>query len=605
MNQSLILLTIRRNRMPQYRAPVEDMKFILHDWLNVTEHYSQLGQDEAADVELVNAVIDEAAKFAEQQISPLNHLGDQAGCLIEDGKVTTPEGFKQAYENYCDAGWASIRFSKKYGGQGLPPSLATTLAEMTAAANSSWSMYPGLTHGVISALSAHGSEKLKDEFLPNLIHGRWTGTMCLTEAHCGSDLGLLKTRAKLNDDQSFLITGTKIFISAGEHDMSENIIHLVLARLPDAPEGTKGISLFVVPKILNNDQNKTDTDNQVSCGSIEHKMGIKASATCVINFEEAKGFMVGEPNKGLSYMFTMMNSARLATGIQGYAIADLSRGASLQYAKDRLQMRSLAGPKFPEKPADPIIVHPDVKRMLLSQKSLVEGCRGLAFYVSTLIDKVKYGADPDGTVDARLGLLTPICKAFMSEVGFESTNYGVQVLGGHGYISEWELEQQVRDARISMIYEGTNGIQALDLLGRKILRDNAITLSAWVKEISTNAERLQSHDQLGSSANEITKLCQEWMGLVAKIGLKSQANMEEIGAAAFDFLMYSGYISVAHILLQMAEAAEKSNQSNSFKLAKNQVLQFFIARILPRTKTHKAAILSGNDNLQCSEFDLN
>ncbi len=590
--------------MPQYQAPVEDIKFILHDWLNVTDLYQQLGQEEAADKDLVNAVIDEAAKFAEQQLSPLNHSGDQTGCIFDQGRVKTPEGFKQAYQNYCDAGWASLGFSKEYGGQGLPPSLATTLGEMTAAANTSWSMYPGLTHGVISALSAHGSTELKDKYLPNLIHGRWTGTMCLTEAHCGSDLGMLKTKAQPLDDNSYAISGTKIFISAGEHDMSENIIHLVLARLPDAPEGTKGISLFVVPKILNTTQ-QVETDNQVHCGSIEHKMGIKASATCVINFEESIGYMVGEPNKGLSYMFTMMNSARLATGIQGYAIADLSRGASLDYAKDRLQMRALSGPKYPEKAADPIIVHPDVKRMLLTQKSLVEGCRGLAFYVATLIDQVKYQGDKDGSIEARLGLLTPICKAFMSETGFECSNHAVQVLGGHGYISEWELEQQVRDARIAMIYEGTNGIQALDLLGRKILRDNAKTLSAWVNEINQHASSLSDHEQLSTAAKQIETLCGEWMQLTAKIGQAAQSNMDEIGAAAFDFLMYSGYVSVAHVLLKMAEVALSSDQTEEFKMSKVQVLNFYAARILPRTLTHSAAILSGNSNLECAEFEIN
>lgn len=594
--------------MPQYQAPVEDMKFILHDWLKVTDLYQQLGAQDAADKDLINAVIDEAAKFAETQLSPLNHPGDQQSCQFENGQVKTPEGFKQAYQQYCDAGWASLRFSTEYGGQGLPPSLAIAVSEMNASANTSWSMYPGLTHGVISALSAHGSDDLKNEYLPNLVQGRWTGTMCLTEAHCGSDLGLLKTRADSNTDGSYAITGSKIFISAGEHDMSDNIIHLVLARLPDAPKGTRGISLFVVPKIIDTHSaspgNNNPTDNQVTCGSIEHKMGIKASATCVINFDQSKGFMVGEPNKGLSYMFTMMNSARLATGIQGYAIADLSRHASLEYAKERLQMRSLSGPKTPEKPADPIIVHPDVRRMLLSQKSFIEGCRGLAFYVATLLDQVKYKADPKGLIENRLGFLTPICKAFMSEVGFESANHAVQVLGGHGYISEWELEQQVRDARITLIYEGTNGIQALDLLGRKVLRDQAKTLTLWVNEISDFAQSQLESNEFYKSASEIDSLTKEWLSLTQSVGVKAQSNMEEIGAAAFDFLMYSGYISIAHILLQMAVSAQSSDCSAAFKLAKIQTLNFYIARILPRTKMHKAAMLSGYENLESSEFEL-
>ena len=594
--------------MPQYQAPTEDMKFILHDWLKVTESYKQLGQNDAADEDLINAVIDEAAKFAETQLSPLNSTGDLSGCDFNGGQVKAPAGFKEVYKNYCDAGWASLRFPTEFGGQGLPPSLAMTLSEMTAAANTSWSMYPGLTHGVIHALSAHGSDELRQRYLPNLTQGRWTGTMCLTEAHCGSDLGLLKTKAEDKNDGSYSISGTKIFISAGEHDMSDNIIHLVLARLPDAPEGTRGISLFVVPKIINDEAASPDneclTDNGVTCGSIEHKMGIKASATCIMNFDQSTGYLVGEVNQGLSCMFTMMNSARLATGVQGYAIADLSRSTSLEYAKDRLQMRSLSGPKAPNKPADPIIVHPDVKRMLFTQKALIEGCRGLAFYIATLLDQETFGEDIDGAIDARLGLLTPICKAFMSEAGFESANHAVQVLGGHGYISEWQIEQQVRDARITMIYEGTNGIQALDLLGRKVLRDQGKTLVSWIDEIKAYSAIYKESKDFAVHAQELTELCDEWLQIVQTIGDKAQTDMEEIGAAAFDFLMYSGYITVSYMLLQMAIAGQASERAEDFKKAKLETLNFYNSRILPRTKMHKAALLSGNDNLRCTEFAL-
>lgn len=603
--------------MPQYKAPVEDMKFILHDWLKVTDLYTKLGLEEASDRELINAIIDESAKFAETQLSPLNHAGDTAECVWEDGKVTTPKGFSEVYKQFCEAGWASLGFSNEYGGQGLPASVAICVAEMNAAANTSWSMYPGLTHGVVSALSAHGSKALKERYLPNLIHGRWTGTMCLTEAHCGSDLGLLKTSAKLLDNLQYSISGTKIFISAGEHDMSDNIIHLVLARLPDAPAGTRGISLFIVPKIIDDNSaiegNDLATDNYVTCGSIEHKMGIKASATCVMNFDNAIGYLVGEENKGLSYMFTMMNAARLATGTQGYAIADLSRAASLEYAKDRLQMRSLTGPKYPEKSADPIIVHPDVKRMLMSQKSIIEGCRGLAFYVSTLIDQVKAGIDNDGEIEERLGLLTPICKALMSELGFESANHAVQVLGGHGFIKEWELEQQVRDARITMIYEGTNGIQALDLLGRKIMRDQGKSLQSWITEINAHCETALTLDIdtssyfskiLNKAATKIKESNIEWLTLTQSIATKGAKNADEIGAAAFDFMMYSGYISLSSILLQMATAAHSSNQSPAFIKSKFQVLDFYIERILPRINTHKICILSSASVLDCEEFIL-
>ncbi|MFT6731924.1 MAG: alkylation response protein AidB-like acyl-CoA dehydrogenase [Polaribacter sp.] len=603
--------------MPQYKAPVEDMKFILHDWLKVTELYSKLGLEDASDEELINAIIDESAKFAETQLSPLNHPGDSAGCIWEGGKVTTPKGFPEVYKQFCDAGWASLGFSTEFGGQGLPASVAICVGEMNASANTSWSMYPGLTHGVVSALTAHGNKTLKERYLPNLIQGRWTGTMCLTEAHCGSDLGLLKTSAKLIDNGNYSISGTKIFISAGEHDMSDNIIHLVLARLPDAPKGTRGISLFIVPKI-NEDTNAVEnnnlpTDNNVTCGSIEHKMGIKASATCVMNFDNSIGYLVGEENKGLSYMFTMMNSARLATGTQGYAIADLSRSASLDYAKDRLQMRSLSGAKYPEKTADPIIVHPDVKRMLMSQKAIVEGCRGLAFYVSTLIDQVKSGVDENGDIEERLGLLTPICKALMSELGFESANHAVQVLGGHGFIKEWELEQQVRDARIAMIYEGTNGIQALDLLGRKIMRDKGQSLQLWITEINQHCNTAASlqlevssyfSKVLNKASLQIKEINNEWLILTQTVATKGQQNPEEIGAAAFDFLMYSGYISLASMLLQMATVAYSSNQSPSFIKSKFQVLDFYIERILPRTKMHKACILSSASVLDCEEFDL-
>ncbi len=603
--------------MPQYKAPVEDMKFILHDWLKVSELYSKIGFDDASDPELINAIIDESAKFAEMQLSPINHSGDTAECVWDNGKVTTPDGFADVYKQFCDAGWASLGFSTEYGGQGLPASVAICVAEMNASANTSWSMYPGLTHGVVSALSAHGSKELKKRYLPNLIQGRWTGTMCLTEAHCGSDLGLLKTSAKLLDNNKYSISGTKIFISAGEHDMSDNIIHLVLARLPNAPNGVKGISLFIVPKIID-DKSATDgnalvTDNNVTCGSIEHKMGIKASATCVMNFDESIGYLVGEENKGLSCMFTMMNAARLATGTQGYAIADLSRSASLEYAKDRTQMRSLSGSKYPDKSADPIIVHPDVKRMLMSQKAIIEGCRGLAFYVSTLLDQVKAGVDTNGDIEERLGLLTPICKAVMSELGFESANHAVQVLGGHGYIKEWELEQQVRDSRITMIYEGTNGIQALDLLGRKIMRDQGKTLKLWINDINVHCEMAVSLDMepssyfltvLNKAATKIKESNAEWLILTQNITIKSQHNPEEIGSAAFDFMMYSGYVSIASILLQMAIVAHTSKQSPSFIKSKFQVLDFYIDRLLPRTKTHKECILSSASVLDCEEFIL-
>ena len=589
--------------MPQYKAPIEDMQFILHDWLKITDHYQATGYEETADASLVNAILEESAKFSEEVLSPLNHLGDQQGCQIENSVVTTPEGFKESYQQFCEAGWSSLAASPDFGGQGLPYSLSVVAAEMSSSANASWGMYPGLTHGAISALEHHAEPELQQAYLPKLISGEWTGTMCLTESHCGSDLGLLKTKAQPQNDGSYLLSGSKIFISAGEHDMSKNIIHLVLARLPDAPAGTNGISLFLVPKILDVETAQNNlTDNNVTCSAIEHKMGIKASATCVINFDEAKGFLIGEPNQGLRCMFTMMNKARLGTAIQGYAIAELAKQGSLDYAKDRLQMRSLSGPKAPEKPADPIIVHPDVKRMLFTQKAIVEGCRGLAYYVATLVDKVETDNDPDGAFGRQLDLLTPICKAFMTELGLESTNHAVQVLGGHGYISEWELEQLVRDCRITLIYEGTNGIQSLDFLGRKVLRDQGKALTEWIQEIGKQCAQVS--DDLKPLAASLGGLCQDWGKLTGHIAQQAQQNMDEVGAAAFDFLMYSGYITIGHVLLQQANSVTASEQSDAFKQAKRQTAEFFFKRVLPRVKMHSAAIMSGNSALQCSEFEL-
>lgn len=598
--------------MQGYKSPQKDALFVMNELLGFEKHYADLGFEDASP-DMVEAIFSEAAKFSENVLAPINAIGDEIGATWDDGVVTTPPGFKEAYQQYVEGGWPGMTHPHEFGGQALPYSLASTLGEWLSGANHSWAMYPGLSQGCMATLETHGTDEQRKMFLHKLVEGTWTGTMCLTESHCGSDLGMLKCKAEPNPDGSYNLTGSKIFISAGEHDFSENIVHIVIARLPDAPKGTRGISLFVVPKFNVSPEGEKLDRNAVTCGSIEHKMGIKASATCVMNFDNSIGYLVGEENKGLSYMFTMMNSARLATGTQGYAIADLSRSASLDYAKDRLQMRSLSGAKYPEKTADPIIVHPDVKRMLMSQKAIVEGCRGLAFYVSTLIDQVKSGVDENGDIEERLGLLTPICKALMSELGFESANHAVQVLGGHGFIKEWELEQQVRDARIAMIYEGTNGIQALDLLGRKIMRDKGQSLQLWITEINQHCNTAASlqlevssyfSKVLNKASLQIKEINNEWLILTQTVATKGQQNPEEIGAAAFDFLMYSGYISLASMLLQMATVAYSSNQSPSFIKSKFQVLDFYIERILPRTKMHKACILSSASVLDCEEFDL-
>ncbi|MEE4244977.1 MAG: acyl-CoA dehydrogenase C-terminal domain-containing protein [Kangiellaceae bacterium] len=590
--------------MHPYKAPVEDIRFILHDWLNITEHYQNNGFEEAADEDLINAILEEGAKFTQEALAPINQSGDQQGCRLEDGVVTTPEGFKQAYQQYCENGWPGLACNPNFGGQGLPYSLSFAVSEMVSSANMSWGMYPGLSQGAIEALDAHGSEHQQQTYLPNLIAGTWTGTMCLTESHCGSDLGMLKTKAEPNADGTYNITGTKIFISAGEHDMSENIIHLVLARLPDAPSGTKGISLFIVPKFIVNDDGSLGDRNAVTCGSIEHKMGIKASATAVLNFDQAKGYLIGEANKGLNYMFTMMNAARLGTGQQGIAQNELGYQASLAYAKDRIQMRSLSGVKAPDKAADPIIVHPDVRRMLLTQKAFAEGNRALSFYVASLVDaEHKLSGEEQVAVSKELSFLTPICKAFMTETGSETANLAMQTLGGHGYINEWGIEQIVRDVRISLIYEGTNGIQALDLLGRKVLGDRLVPLQIVTGKIAAFCQTV-SDESLAPMVETLGELNEQWLKLTMATAQKAQANPDEVGAAAFDYLMFSGYVYLAYVWLQLAVTAQQVDSDEKLATSKLKTCQFYFQRLLPRAHSHAQNVLSGADVLMSIDEDL-
>ncbi len=591
--------------MANYKAPTEDIQFLLHKWLKVSEHYKTYGFEEAADPELIDAIVSEGSKFAEEVLLPLNQKGDEQGCTFNNGEVTTPEGFKEAYQQYCANGWPSLSADPDFGGQGLPYSLSVVMAEMISSANMSWGMYPGLSQGVIEALSAHGSDEQKKSYLPQLISGEWTGTMCLTEPHCGSDLGILKTKAEPSGDEKYSITGTKIFISAGEHDMTDNIIHLVLARLPDAPEGTKGISLFIVPKYKLDANGGVGERNTVTCGSIEHKMGIKASATAVLNFDAAEGYLIGEANKGLNYMFTMMNAARLATGQQGQAMTSVSYQNALAYAKDRLQMRALSGPKAPEKAADPIIVHPDVRRMLLTQKAFAEGNRAMAFYVATLVDtEERAEGERKEKAHKELSFLTPICKSFMTETGHEATNLGMQILGGHGYIGEWGLEQFARDVRITQIYEGTNGIQALDLLGRKVLMDKFKTLRRIQKKIKYFCKDAAADKALKPYASQLKSLLGKWFMLTLTVARKAGKDRDEVGAAAHDYLMYSGYIYLGFIWLQLAHAARKDNDNPQLANSKLATCQFYFERILPRVKTHAASIKSGASNLMDIEDDL-
>ena len=474
---------------------------------------------------------------------------------------------------------------------------------MVGSSNTSWGMYPGLTHGAMSAIPAPGTDAQKATYLSKLTAGQWTGTMCLTEAHCGTDLGIIKTRAVPAADGSYAISGSKIFISAGEHDLSDNIVHLVLAKLPDAPAGTKGISLFIVPKFLPDVHGEAGERNGVSCGSIEHKMGIKASATCVLNFDEARGFLIGEPNKGLNCMFTMMNHARLGTGMQGLCLGEASFQGAIRYANDRLQMRALTGPKAPEKAADPIIVHPDVRRMLLTMKAFNEGNRALTYFTAQLLDVAHLSADETARQDAEdlLAFLTPICKAFMTDTGLEVTNHGMQVFGGHGFIREWGMEQLVRDCRIAPIYEGTNGIQALDLLGRKVLGSQGKLLRGFTRIVHKFCAANAGHAQLGSYVAQLNELNQQWGEVTTRVGMAAMKNPDEVGAASVDYLMYSGYIILAYLWLRMAlvaqaqlEAGDGDADFHRGKLATNA---FYFKRLLPRTAAHRAAIEAGSDCL--------
>ncbi|WP_252178211.1 acyl-CoA dehydrogenase C-terminal domain-containing protein [Endozoicomonas sp. 4G] len=585
--------------MSDYKAPLRDIRFVRDELLGYQQHYASIPGGEEATPDMVDAILEEGAKFCEQVLAPLNQIGDEQGCTWSEDGVKTPDGFKDAYLQYVEGGWPSLASDPEYGGQGLPYSLGLVLSEMMGEANWSWGMYPGLSHGAMNTLETHGTEEQKQAYLTKLVSGEWTGTMCLTEPHCGSDLGMLRTKAEPAADGSYKISGTKIFISAGEHDMADNIVHIVLARLPGAPAGTKGISLFIVPKHLPGNHSE---GNGVSCGSIEHKMGIHGNATCVMNFDEATGFLIGPENRGLNCMFTFMNTARLGTGIQGLSHGEIAFQGALGYARERLQMRSLSGAKNPEGPADPIIVHPDVRRMLLTIKAFTEGSRALLYYTAKKADLLN---NPDEAVreqaDKELGFLTPIVKAFLTETGFESANHALQCYGGHGYISEWGMEQNVRDCRISMLYEGTTGIQALDLLGRKIFQSGGETMKPFTKEIHKFCKAHAENEDLKTFVEPLAAMNKEWGDITMQLGLKAMENADEVGAAAVDFLMYSGYVTLAYMWADMARVAtEKLAEGTSeegFYKAKIQTARFYYERILPRTQAHKSAMLSGTENL--------
>ncbi|MEQ8858498.1 MAG: acyl-CoA dehydrogenase C-terminal domain-containing protein [Pseudomonadales bacterium] len=572
--------------MNRYAAPQKEIRFVLEDLLGFDAHYS--GLPSGVSLDLVEAVVEGASRFSERELAPLRSTGDREGCRLLDGSVIAPTGFKEAYRKYAEDGWPSLNGHAAFGGQGLPPSVGTIVAEIMSGANLAWAMYPGLSQGSIAVIARHGSSAQKAEYLAKLISGEWTGTMCLTEPHAGSDLGLLSTKAVPNADGSYRIEGTKIFISAGDHDLAENIVHLVLARVPGAPRGTRGISLFIVPKYLNGRR------NNVLCTSLEDKMGIHAASTCTLSFDGARGFLVGAENAGLRCMFTMMNSARLGVGVQSVGLMEAGYQDSLRYAQERRQMRSLAGPSDPNHPADRIIMHADVRRMLLTQRAFVEGSRALIYFLAQLLDVSNDSSEAGQQAGRLLDLMTPIAKGFVTEIGFESVNLALQVFGGHGYIRENGMEQLVRDARITMLYEGTTQIQALDLLGRKVVASRSDGLSELLMLLRREAA-VSEFPQLGVYA-------ELWQDLSSRVGELSVENLHEIGAASVDYLMFAGYVSLAYFWSRMARAAE---QNDEFSRGKRATAEFYFKRLMPRAEAHRQAIFAGAETLmriQPAEF---
>lgn len=586
--------------MPFYRAPLRDMRFVMFELLDAQTVLNQMPAYVDLDAETINAVLEEGAKFAESVAFPLNQSGDLEGCTYHgNGVVTTPKGFKEAYEQFSDAGWPALSCDTRYGGQGLPRLLNNRLYEMLNSANQAWLMYSGLSHSAYECLIAHGTEAQKDLYLPKIISGQWSGTMCLTEPHCGTDLGLLKTKAEPADDGSFAITGTKIFITSGEHDVAENILHLVLARLPDAPSGSKGISLFLVPKFIPNAAGEIGERNTIFAGSIEHKMGIHGNATCVMNLDSARGWLIGEAHKGLAAMFVMMNSARLGVGMQSLGLAETALQNATAYAKDRLQGRSLIGVKNPDKAADSILVHPDVRRMLLTSRAYTEAGRALTTWIALLLDQEESGLDAEIKKHSEdvVSLLTPVVKAFITDHAFETTNLCLQVFGGHGYIREWGVEQYVRDARINMIYEGTNGIQALDLLGRKVLADKGERLAIFLKIIGEFIDSQNSSPAMQEFIEPLGNLVQIVQQVTKEIAIKANGNPDEVGAASVPYLRLIGHLSYAWMWARMAavasEAIEKKSSDHDFYHAKLLTAKFYYAKLLPESLMLVAVIKSG------------
>ncbi len=594
--------------MPVYHAPLDDIRYLLNDVHDIGQ-LSALPGFEDATPEMIDEVLAGGATFCENVLFPINQSGDAEGITLVNGDVATPSGFKEAYTRYTADGWTAISAEPKYGGTGLPDMVRFVMEEMLCSANLSFSMYPGLSHGAYSALMSHGSDELKARYLPKLIDGTWGGTMCLTEAHAGTDLGIITTKAVPTAGGAYAITGTKIFISAGEHDLTENIVHLVLAKLPDAPSGTKGISLFVVPKFLPTETGGLGERNGVSCGSVEHKMGIKASATCVLNFDNATGYLVGEPHKGMRAMFVMMNGARLAVGLQGLGLSEVAYQNALAYAKDRLQGRSLTGPTNPSGPADPILVHPDVRKGLLRIKALNEGMRALAYAVGIRIDIEHRHPDAAVRQDAEdlVALMTPVVKAFLTDKGFENTNIALQTLGGHGYIKEYGIEQYVRDARIAQIYEGTNAVQALDLVGRKLPMEGGRLVRRFFEVVKGDVDSAAQVDGLEDFAKALGASLYQLQKATMLLAEKGFANPDEVGAAATEYLQLMGYVAVGWQWLRMATVSQRKRAEGAanarFHEAKLKTARFYFSRVLPETATLLAAIQSGSAPIMAFAVD--
>ena len=595
--------------MPIYNPPLRDMQFVLHELLDVSGALKAMPKHADVDADTINAVLEEGGKFAAEVVFPLNISGDQQGCKLDRDthEVTPPDGFKAAYDQYVAGGWPSLSCDPEYGGQGLPFVVNQCFYEMLNSSNQAWTMYPGLSHGAYECLHAHGTPEQKATYLPRLTSGEWTGTMCLTEPHCGTDLGLLRTKAEPQLDGTYRITGQKIFISAGEHNLVPNIVHLVLARLPDAPPGSKGISLFLVPKFHVNADGSLGDRNGIYCGGLEHKMGIHANATCQMVLDGAVGTLVGQPHKGLQAMFVMMNAARLGVGNQSLGLTEVAYQNALAYAKDRVQMRSLSGVKAPGKPADPIIVHPDVRRMLLTAKAYAEGGRALACYGALLLDQELNHPDEAQRKDAAelLALLTPIIKAFITDNGFDAAVQCQQVYGGHGFIKEWGMEQFVRDARINMIYEGTNTIQSLDLLGRKVLGNNGASLKKFGAQVEAFIRTEMANEAMGEFVKPLADLGGKITQLTGEIGMKAIQNADEVGAAAVDYLRVVGHMVYGYFWARMAKVAldkiaqaeEEAQRPDPFYVGKLQTARFYFTRLMPETSSLMRRIRAGSEVL--------